>query len=123
MEAKKAAHFVDYAAYEKILASRSCAEQAAIAADIKGFKWHEWAEVEESHVRAGVNEKLRQHPKILRALQATGDAVIANCSPYDYQWGTGYALNSNTTKDPKKWGKNRLGELLMEIRRNGISDQ
>jgi len=70
-----------------------------------------------------------------KALLATGNALIAEASPYDSIWGaegTGLSPTHPDAKDPSKWrgrsrsqahsnyvhrgGRNLLGVALMEVR-------
>lgn len=64
-----------------------------------------------------------------KALLATGNALIAEASPYDSIWGaegTGLSPTHPDAKDPSKWrgrsnyvhrgGQNLLGIALMEVR-------
>ena len=120
LQSKKAAHFEDDKTHDAIMNSKSAREQSELATDIKGFNAEEWAKVEEKHVRAGLNAKLAKHLKILQALKGTGDAVIAECGRFDNDWGTGLDIHSPLMKQQKMWGKNRLGEMLMEFRRDGV---
>jgi ribA/ribD-fused uncharacterized protein len=120
MESMKAVHFNDSQAYDAIMASRSVREQSEVAENIKGFNAEEWAKVEEKHMRLALELKLRQNPKILEALKGTHDAVIAVCTCFDNVWGTGLAIDSKLLVNRKMWGQNRLGELLMEFRSEGV---
>ena len=120
MESKKAAHFDDSQAYEAIMKSTGAKEQSELAESIQGFNAEEWTKVEEKHMRLALELKLRQHPKILAALKGTKDAVIAHCTCFDNVWGTGLTMESKMVGDRKMWGQNRLGEMLMEFRREGI---
>ena len=50
-------------------------------------------------------------------LKATGDAIMAEASPYDQIWGIGMTADDPGARDPKQWnGQNILGDILMEIR-------
>jgi ribA/ribD-fused uncharacterized protein len=52
---------------------------------------------------------------LLEILQSTGDAVIAEASPYDKIWGIGVRKKKGLTESGWK-GLNLLGKALMEVR-------
>lgn len=52
-------------------------------------------------------------------LLSTGDAIIAEASPYDKIWGIGLDASDPNSKDQEKWkGQNLLGKCLMTVREN-----
>ncbi|WP_336784059.1 NADAR family protein [Paenibacillus illinoisensis] len=67
----------------------------------------DWEEVKETVMLTGLRAKFAQNEEIRKKLLDTGDAVLIENSPYDYYWGCG--------RDGS--GKNRLGILLMQIRK------
>lgn len=116
VEAMKALHFGDYMAYEDIMKSKTVPEQHKYADRIQNFDWKDWARVEEKHVRVGLSAKLEQHPKIMEALKKTAGVIIAYCTIFDREWGTGISVDSEKITDMRTWGENRLGRLLCEYR-------
>lgn len=70
-------------------------------------------------MRKAVLLKFKSHEDIRAILLATGDQLIVENTPVDNYWGCG--------KDGK--GKNRLGQILMEVREilreegKGVVDQ
>jgi ribA/ribD-fused uncharacterized protein len=66
----------------------------------------DWNQVKDDVMRKAVLQKFRTHAEIREILLATGDEVLVENSPIDYYWGCG--------KDGS--GKNKLGQILMEIR-------
>ena len=120
MEASKAMFFDDEQTYEEIMKEKTCKGQSEWVPHIKGYDYNKWSEVEEKYLRMALVEKLRQHPKIMDALVGTKDAIIANCTCFDNVDGTGLKINSVLMKEKKMWGRNRLGRLLMEYRKNGL---
>ena len=52
------------------------------------------------------------------SLVATGNAILAEASPYDKIWGIGVSTQTTTYfQDVKNWkGENLLGKALMEVR-------
>ena len=67
-----------------------------------------WDDVKEDIMRIALFHKFEQHPDLREKLFATGGKRLVEHSPHDSYWGDG--------GDGK--GKNRLGELLMEVRQN-----
>lgn len=67
----------------------------------------DWETVKESVMKDALVAKLEQHPSIKELLLSTGDLEIAEHTPNDYYWADGGDGS----------GKNRLGVLFMEIRK------
>ncbi|NHZ34232.1 NADAR family protein [Massilia rubra] len=65
----------------------------------------DWDEVKESIMLRGLRQKF-QDPELRALLLGTGKKRLIEDSPYDSYWGIG----------PNGKGKNRLGELLMQLR-------
>ncbi|KAI1714843.1 ubiquitin carboxyl-terminal hydrolase domain-containing protein [Ditylenchus destructor] len=63
-----------------------------------------------------LEQKFKQHPEILEELLATNDCIILEASPWDRYWGVGYGMDDPRILNRASWGKNMLGQLLMEIR-------
>lgn len=66
----------------------------------------DWEEMKDEVMRRGVLRKFETHADLRAVLLGTGDEEIVENAPGDYYWGCG-ADGS---------GKNRLGQLLMEVR-------
>jgi hypothetical protein len=66
----------------------------------------DWEQVKDDIMRKAVLRKFETHKDIREVLFSTGDEQIVENSPIDYYWGCG--------KDGS--GRNRLGEILMEVR-------
>ncbi len=66
----------------------------------------DWEEVKEGVMYQGVFQKFTAHAQLREILLGTGEEEIVENSPTDYYWGCG--------KDGT--GKNRLGEILMQVR-------
>ncbi len=65
-----------------------------------------WNTVRDAVMYQGVLAKFDQHPSLKDKLLATGDAVLIEHTRNDRYWGDG---GDGT-------GRNRLGEILMEVR-------
>lgn len=66
----------------------------------------DWEDVKDDVMRSAVRAKFEQHADIREILLGTGDAQLIENARNDYYWGCG-ADGS---------GKNRLGQILMEVR-------
>lgn len=67
--------------------------------------------------KRGVRAKFQQNQELLKTLLGTGNAVLAECSPYDQKWGVGVSTDDPNHCDVSRWnGQNLLGRILMEVR-------
>jgi ribA/ribD-fused uncharacterized protein len=67
----------------------------------------DWESARDDVMRKAIKAKFTQHEDLKQELLATGEAELVEDSPVDWYWGWG--------ADRK--GKNRLGVLLMELRK------
>jgi hypothetical protein len=116
---EKARHFGDIESYNAIKMCRNTLEQSKLSRGIMNVKEDEWRSNDERVMKVAINEKLAQHPWIHNLLNATGEAVLAHCSCYDNRWGTGFDIDCVDMKNRSRWGKNIVGEILMDFRKNG----
>ena len=78
----------------------------------------DWEEVKYTAMRVGVERKFDTHPELASKLIATGDAIlIEGNSWHDNTWGSCFC-----SKCAAIAGKNWLGEILMERRKELVSD-
>ena len=66
----------------------------------------DWEEIKDEIMYRGVLCKFTHHQDLKQLLLDTGEQLIVENSPIDYYWGCG--------KDGS--GKNKLGEILMQVR-------
>jgi ribA/ribD-fused uncharacterized protein len=66
----------------------------------------DWESVKDNVMREALRAKFTQHADLRALLLGTGDATLVEHTEKDHYWGDG----GNGT------GKNRLGQLLMELR-------
>jgi len=66
----------------------------------------DWEQVKDSVMRAAVEAKVRQHADVRAALLGTGEEPLVEDTTNDRYWGCG----TDGT------GRNRLGQILMEVR-------
>ena len=76
-----------------------------------------WAAVRQEVIYRGLLAKFGQNSGLKHQLLATGDALIAECSPNDRIWGIGIPLDDPRHQDPAQWqGESILGKALMRVR-------
>ena len=87
MMAGKAELFDDQETREKILASRSPKQIKELGRRVKGFDQATWDKAKFSIVLNGNWCKFSQNMELKAFLLSTGDAILAEASPYDGIWG------------------------------------
>lgn len=77
----------------------------------------DWDNVRDDIMLNLVKQKFTKHLKLQRQLLETGtrELIEANCWRDSY-WGVAYKFNHTTKQYDKVGGKNRLGEILMQLR-------
>ena len=76
-----------------------------------------WDKTKYAIVKRGIRAKFMQNPELLQQLLDMGNALLAECSKNDRQWGIGIDITDESRMDTTKWhGQNLLGRILMEIR-------
>ncbi len=91
---------------EAVRTAHSPKEAAQMGRDRKRPLRPDWEQVKDDVMRQAVLKKFQTHAEIREILLSTGDEILIENAPHDYYWGCG--------KDGS--GKNRLGEILMEVR-------
>lgn len=66
----------------------------------------DWEQVKEEVMREALHAKFSQHPSLVSLLLSTGDSVLIEHTANDRYWADGGDGS----------GRNRLGQLLMELR-------
>jgi len=114
----KAKQFGDAEAQSKILKTKSPKSVKTYGDKVAGFKEDEWAEKRDQVMATALKAKFMQHADLKTKLLATGDKPIGEANARDKYWGIGTGAATGIAKRPSKWpGKNRLGQLLMDLRR------
>lgn len=76
-----------------------------------------WTAVRQEVIYRGLLAKFGQNSGLKHQLLATGDALIAECSPNDRIWGIGIPLDDPRHQDVTQWqGQSILGKALMRVR-------
>ena len=111
----KAGRFHDTKTQQRIMATADPKEQKLLGKETAGFCDVDWDEVKSAVVVAGNIAKFGQNKKLKGKLLATGDRLLAEAASRDRVWGIGF--NANRAMEHRdKWGENRLGLALMEVR-------
>ena len=117
MMAEKARLFNDDVVLARILASRNPQEIKNLGREVANFDKAHWDDIARNVVFVGNMAKFTQHSDLKELLLSTGDAILAEASPYDIVWGIGLSATDPRAEDVSKWrGKNWLGETLMRVR-------
>lgn len=119
MMAEKARLFDDPDTLAEILAADNPADYKKLGRKVKNFDFEKWNDAKYNIVVKGNMAKFGQHPELKEFLLSTGDALIAEASPYDKIWGIGLNRETAVKGTPEQWvGENLLGCALMEVRDN-----
>ncbi len=90
---------------------------ARTPADAKRLAWNhaglrpDWDRVRDEVMLEALRAKFAQHPKLARILLSTGDEELVEHTEKDSYWGDGGDGS----------GTNRLGQLLMQVRRELVA--
>ena len=112
---KKAELAKDDVSRQKVLSADTPAECKYIGRSIK-VNNRLWNSKEVEIMSKALFEKFTQNPDLREYLVETGDMMLAEASPSDRFWGIGADLGKVASGNGQFTGKNKLGELLMELR-------
>lgn len=114
----KAKQFGDAETQAKILKTASPKSVKTYGDKVKNAKEDEWAEKRDGIMMIALKAKFMQHPELKTKLLSTGERPIGEANARDKYWSIGTGADTAKAKVPSKWpGKNRLGQLLMELRK------
>lgn len=117
MMASKARLFGDEEVCQKIMTAPSPFDYKKLGRKIRGFDQALWDANKYNIVVEGNKAKFGQNPDIKEFLLSTGDAILAEASPYDKIWGIGLDRENAQKGTVEQWqGENLLGCALMEVR-------
>ena len=115
---RKACCFNDTETAARILETGDVAEIKRLGRLVVGYDEHVWNGVRQIEVYEGLLGKFGQNAELGTQLEATGNAVLAECAVKDRIWGIGLSMRDPARFDPAKWrGQNLLGYALMLTRR------
>lgn len=113
----KALVFGDAEAAEAIMRTRHAKEAKQLGRTVRGFDERMWAERARQIVEQACFNKFAQNEELRVALLRTGDALLAEASPYDAIWGIGLSASQAEGMAPHEWpGTNWLGLVLGAVR-------
>ncbi|CAC5394457.1 unnamed protein product [Mytilus coruscus] len=113
---KKADHFNDQEVKAEILQETDPAKIKRLGRRVK-IDAAEWERVSYDIMKRGIWAKFSSDKTLKRYLKSTYPKILAESSPTDLKWGTGYGQTDPNAHDPKLWrGRNLLGKALMEVR-------
>ncbi|MDD3335687.1 MAG: NADAR family protein [Eubacteriales bacterium] len=114
---QKAVCFGDEDIVAQILHTEDAAAIKALGRLVSGYDENHWNGVRQIVVYEGLYAKFSQNDALKAKLQATGDALLAECAVKDCVWGIGLSMNDPDRLDRTKWrGHNLLGYALMMVR-------
>ncbi len=117
MMAGKARLFEDMEVFQEIMSADNPAAYKRLGRRIRGFNQALWDARKYDIVVAGNKAKFSQNPHLKEFLLSTGDALLAEASPYDRIWGIGLDRNTALRGTVEQWdGENLLGCALMDVR-------
>ena len=112
---KKAELAGDDVSRQRILEADTPADCKSIGRSIK-VDIKRWNNLEIDIMRRAIAEKFNQNPNLKDYLMSTEEMTLAEASPSDRFWGIGAGLGKVAAGNEQFTGKNKLGELLMELR-------
>lgn len=117
MMAQKAALFRDYDTFFKILDTTDQGKIKRLGKQVSNYNDAVWDRLRGPMMRRGLRAKFQQNPELMEQLLATGNDILAECSPSDKIWGIGLAVDDKRIQNLEKWkGRNLLGTVLMQVR-------
>lgn len=117
MMASKALLFKDDEVYQEIMAANNPHDYKKLGRKVRNFKPELWDAKKSEIVVEGNKAKFSQNPDLKDFLLSTGDAILAEASPYDGIWGICLDRETAMKGNVEQWqGENLLGCALMEVR-------
>ena len=117
MMASKARLFGDDEVLNEIMEAYSPHDYKKLGRKIHGFEQAPWNARKYDVVVEGNKAKFGQNPQLMEFLLSTGDAILAEASPYDKIWGIGIDRETALKGSVGQWqGENLLGCALMDVR-------
>lgn len=115
--AEKAKIFNDLKNHSAILKAKTPKECKDLGRKVTPYDDNVWANVRYDVLKTGVYEKFSQNTKLAQMLLSTGDAILAEASPFDAIFGIKLAAKDAARIQQKDWpGTNLLGKALMDVR-------
>lgn len=117
MMAEKARIFGDEETRNKIMDSNNPFDHKKLGRTVKGFVGEIWDAQKFDIIVKGNKAKFSQNQPLAEYLLSTGNAILAEASPYDRIWGIGLDREDAKLGTVSDWqGENLLGCALMCVR-------
>ena len=117
MMASKARLFGDDEVLKRIMDTSTPLDDKKLGRKVRGFVAEAWDARKYDIVVKGNKAKFSQNPSLKEFILSTGDAIIAEASPYDVVWGIGLDREHAEMGSVSQWqGENLLGCALMDVR-------
>ena len=114
----KAVYFNDNRSAYLILRNRCPTQIKMLGRNVSGFDQVRWNSEREPLMKRLIHEKFSQNPDLKQKLCDTGTMHLAEATKSDSFFGTGVSITNPTCLTRGSWtGSNRLGEALMDTRR------
>jgi hypothetical protein len=99
--------FINTSHFDEVRQAKSPKDAALMGRDRQRPLRSDWDRVKDEIMYCAVLRKFQTHPDIRAILLDTGNAELIEDTSDDYYWGCG----------TEKTGKNKLGQILMEVRK------
>lgn len=114
----KAVRFGDMKIAEKVLKETDPKIHKELGRQVEGFDKQVWDKESLGFVKEINRCKFSQNPALKQKLLDTAGTSLSEASPFDKIWGIGLRASDSRALDRTKWkGKNHLGEILTELRK------
>lgn len=114
----KAVYFDDMDTAMKILEAKTPGKCKRLGRKVIGFDDKQWRMVSMDYMEIACFAKFAQNADLYDGLAETTDKILVEASPRDCYWGIGIGADDSSRFDEDKWqGENKLGIVLMDIRK------
>ena len=100
----------------KILVETSPAKIKQHGREVKNYDDGIWNEIRYGVMVDGLRLKFGQNLQLKQLLVGTGNKTLYEASKYDKIWGIGFNPQEAINTDNKLFGRNLLGQALMQVR-------
>lgn len=100
----------------KILAETSATKIKQYGRMVKNYVDTIWNDIRYGVMIDGLRLKFEQNPQLKQLLIGTGNKTLYEASKYDKIWGIGFSPQDALNTNPQLFGRNLLGQALMEVR-------
>lgn len=116
----KAVVFGDAEIARQILVAETPKAAKKLGREVANFTVELWNSIARDVLYHVNIQKFASDPVALAKLLETGESALAEMSPYDPLYGTGFKEDSVWPPETE-WGENRLGQVLEEVRSHFLS--